>query len=108
MSTMTVTDDFLESQEFFDLMQRYRHAPDFHGTTAMVAAEAFEKVQDYIRVKTAPDALLVDVLLLCTNCKQPIKARIHTPNWLRVEWIGPEGECLRCVQEAKEADRGRQ
>lgn len=49
---------------------------------------------------------LVDVLLLCTRCKQPIKARINTPNWLRVEWIGPFGECLRCFQEAKESPGG--
>lgn len=46
---------------------------------------------------------LVDVLLLCARCREPIKARINTPNWLRVEWIGPEGECARCFQEVKEA-----
>lgn len=44
---------------------------------------------------------LVDVLLLCTRCKQPIKARINTPNWIRCEWIGPWGECLKCFQETK-------
>lgn len=48
---------------------------------------------------------LTDVLLLCTRCREPIKARINTPNWLRVEWIGPEGECARCFQEAKDANR---
>lgn len=46
---------------------------------------------------------LVDVLLLCARCQQPIKARINTPNWIRCEWIGPWGECLRCFQEAKAA-----
>ena len=51
-----------------------------------------------------PDALLIDVLLLCTRCRQPIKARINTPNWLRVEWIGPWGECLKCYQQVKEAN----
>lgn len=49
------------------------------------------------------ELLLVNVLLLCTNCRQPIKARINTPNWLQVEWIGAEGECLQCYQEAKGA-----
>lgn len=48
------------------------------------------------------DALLVDVLLLCSHCKQPIKARINTPNWLRVEWIGPSGECLTCHQATRQ------
>lgn len=49
---------------------------------------------------------LLDVLLLCVRCREPIRARINTPNWLRVDWIGPEGECLRCYQEAKETNRG--
>lgn len=48
---------------------------------------------------------LVDVLLLCTRCREPIKARINTPNWLRVEWISSEGECLRCFQEAKDESK---
>lgn len=47
------------------------------------------------------DALLVDVLLLCSQCKQPVKARINTPNWIRVEWIGSSGECLQCHQQSK-------
>lgn len=51
----------------------------------------------------SPDVWLADVLLLCTECKEPIKARINTPNWIRCEWIGPEGECLRCLQKKKEA-----
>lgn len=50
-----------------------------------------------------PDALLVDVLVLCVECREPIKARINTPNWIRVEWIGPSGECQRCHNEVKEA-----
>lgn len=48
---------------------------------------------------------LADVLLLCTECKQPIKARINTSQWIRVEYIGPEGECQGCVQK-KKADAG--
>lgn len=27
-------------------------------------------------------------------------------NYLRIEWIGPKGECLRCYQEAKGAGDG--
>lgn len=42
------------------------------------------------------NALLVDVLLLCVECQQPIKARINTNQWMRVEWIGPSGECQSC------------
>lgn len=49
---------------------------------------------------------LIDVLLLCTRCRQSIKARINTPNWLRVEWVGPEGECLKCYQEANKSVGG--
>lgn len=52
------------------------------------------------------DLYLVDVLLLCTECKRPIKARINTPNWLRVEWIGPSGECLACYQKKKQEATG--
>lgn len=44
---------------------------------------------------------LTDILLLCTECGEPIKARINTQQWIRVEWIGPEGECLKCYQEKK-------
>lgn len=44
---------------------------------------------------------LTDVLLLCTECGEPIKGRINTQQWIRVEWIGPEGECLKCYQEKK-------
>lgn len=45
---------------------------------------------------------LVDVLLLCTTCKQPIKARINTPQWIRVEWISPKGECQGCATQRRE------
>jgi hypothetical protein len=47
------------------------------------------------------DMYLVDVLLLCVECRQPIKARINTSQWIRVEWIGPSGECQACYQKAK-------
>ena len=50
---------------------------------------------------TATTTYLTDVLLLCTVCREPIKARINACNWLRVEWIGPSGECLKCYQESK-------
>jgi hypothetical protein len=45
-----------------------------------------------------PTAIIVDVLLLCVECRQPVKARITTNQWLRVEWIGPAGECLTCYR----------
>lgn len=49
---------------------------------------------------------LVNVLLLCSQCKQPIRARITTCNWIRAEWIGSEGECARCHQKAKSEQKG--
>lgn len=48
------------------------------------------------RTITNPTIYLSDVLLLCTECQQPIKARINTQQWIRVEWIGPSGECQAC------------
>jgi len=53
------------------------------------------------------DTYLVDVLLLCTECQQPIKARINTPQWLRVEWIGPTGECQACYQRKLKENNGK-
>lgn len=50
---------------------------------------------------TADTLYLTDVLLLCTQCREPIKARINTQQWIRVEWIGPDGQCLKCHQAAK-------
>lgn len=50
---------------------------------------------------------IIPVEVLCVTCKQPIKAWINSPQWLRVEWISPEGNCQRCYNEAKEADSGR-
>lgn len=56
---------------------------------------------------TIPDeVMLVDVLLLCTECQQPIKARINTPQWIRVEWIGPAGECQACYAAKREQGKG--
>lgn len=51
---------------------------------------------------------LTDVHLLCAICHQPIKARINTCNWLRVEWIGPSGECLSCYQRAKANEKDKE
>jgi hypothetical protein len=53
------------------------------------------------------DTYLSDVLLLCVECQQPIKARINTPYWLRVEWIGPAGECQVCNNKQKDEHNGR-
>lgn len=52
------------------------------------------------------ETMLIDVLLLCTECQQPIKARINTTQWIRVEWIGPSGECQRCYQAKREQGKG--
>lgn len=49
------------------------------------------------------DLYLTDILLLCVTCREPIKARINTSQWIRVEWIGPSGECQACNHRAKEA-----
>ena len=48
------------------------------------------------------DVWLADVLVLCTECREPIKARINTPQWIRCEWIGPEGECQSCFNKKKQ------
>lgn len=48
----------------------------------------------------------VDILLLCVTCQQPIRARINTSQWLRVEWISPSGECKSCYDRMKEASDG--
>jgi hypothetical protein len=55
----------------------------------------------------SPETYLTDVLLLCVECQQPIKARINTQQWIRVEWISPEGTCQVCWNKAKE-ERGGQ
>lgn len=49
-------------------------------------------------------AYLTDVLLLCTECGEPIKARINTQQWIRVEWIGGRGRVLEMLpgKEGKE------
>lgn len=52
------------------------------------------------------DLYLTDVTILCAECQQPIKARINTTQWIRVEWIGPSGECQRCYNEKKTDDTG--
>lgn len=45
---------------------------------------------------------LTDVELLCVECQRPIKARINTEQWIRVEFIGPNGECRECYNQKKE------
>lgn len=54
------------------------------------------------RMASSPVAYLTDITLLCTECKRPIKARINTQQWIRVEWIGPNGECQSCYQAKRE------
>lgn len=48
---------------------------------------------------------LTDVTLLCTACRGEIKARINTKEWIRCEFIGPNGECLKCYQEKRNAQQ---
>jgi hypothetical protein len=48
---------------------------------------------------------VADVLLLCSRCREPIKATITTAQWIKVQWIGPEGECQRCWSEAREVKK---
>ena len=45
---------------------------------------------------------LTPVLLLCAECREPIKATITTPKWIKIdEQIGPNGECQACSQTKK-------
>lgn len=46
---MAETEDFLGEQEFYDLMQSYRHAP---LTNQPLVVDAFEAVKAYIREHT--------------------------------------------------------
>lgn len=47
-------------------------------------------------------AYLTPVLLLCVECREPIKATITTERWIKVEWISPDGLCQQCNRLAKE------
>lgn len=58
-------------------------------------------------VTTTDDKYIISVELLCVTCKQRIKAWINSPNWIRVEWISPSGECQACNQKSKESANGR-
>lgn len=60
------------------------------------------KANDY---QPPDEQYLSDVLLLCVECQQPIKARINTQQWIRVEWIGPSGECQSCHTKQREQQR---
>jgi hypothetical protein len=55
---------------------------------------------------TGDTLYLSDILLLCVTCHQPIKAVITTEQWVKVEWISPDGECRECVRKAKEERHG--
>lgn len=39
---------------------------------------------------------ITSVDLLCVTCQQPIKATITTAQWLKVDFISPDGECRSC------------
>lgn len=54
---------WLEEQEFYEVCQQYRHAPDLENPRddRMVAVKAFEFLKDYIRAHiAAPPALQGD------------------------------------------------
>lgn len=53
------------------------------------------------RLEEDTEVWLSSVSLLCVECQQPIKARISTQQWIRVEWIGPSGECQACYNNKK-------
>lgn len=59
------------------------------------------KADDYRLLEQSDEMYITSVLLLCTECKQPIKATINSPQWIKCEWIGPEGECQGCNQMKK-------
>lgn len=48
------------------------------------------------------DVYLTSVDLLCAQCKAPIQGRITSPQWIRVEYIGPNGECRSCSKRNKQ------
>jgi hypothetical protein len=53
------------------------------------------------------ETYLTDILLLCVECRQLIKGRINTSQWIRVlEWIGPDGECQACHGKRKDKVNG--
>jgi len=65
--------------------------------------EVMEDQRNEIRQERS-EVYLADVLLLCVTCRQPIKARINTAQWIRCEWISLQGECQECAQARKERD----
>jgi hypothetical protein len=46
---------------------------------------------------------LTPILLLCVECREPIKATITTAKWIKIdEQIGPNGECQACRNQKKQ------
>lgn len=60
-------------------------------------------VMEVVICRQPSTTYLTDVELLCVECQRPIKARINTEQWIRVEFIGPNGECRECCN-GKKAD----
>lgn len=50
-------DDFLESEEFYNAMQAYRHAP-LDGQERVI--ECFEKVKSMVRAELAQQAMVIE------------------------------------------------
>lgn len=48
------------------------------------------------------DTYITPVLLLCAECKQPIRVTITTAQWIKCEWISPDGTCQACYQQKKQ------
>lgn len=83
-----------------------RQQPTCRANLIFTGLRAYKPVRDAgvngsIVTVTNDNLYLSDVLLLCVTCKQPIRARINTPSWIKVEWISPEGECQACNAEKK-------
>lgn len=49
---------------------------------------------DYSAIRA--DTYIASVHLLCAACKQPIRATITTAQWIKCEWISPDGSCQSC------------
>lgn len=81
-----------------ELSKRIREAKVLAGEEVVVASLR----EKGILPPEPKEIHLTDVPLLCAECQQPIKGRINTSQWIRVEYIGPEGECQACVQRKKE------
>jgi hypothetical protein len=52
------------------------------------------------------DIYITPVLLLCATCQSPIKAWINSSQWIRCEWVSPNGERQECHRKRKKKRDG--